>query len=93
MSGRSVVDTNVLVVANGRASHVGIRCQLRCVHELRRLAREGVVCVDDKWLIMREYLKRTGHKGPAEPGTAFYKQYLAEDARPKPGPVGPGRTP
>ena len=73
MTDRAVVDTNVLVVANGRDTHVEDSCQLRCVEELARLLREEVVCVDDKWLIMREYEKRTRQKGQARPGTVFYK--------------------
>ena len=73
MTGRSVVDTNVLVVADGRATQVDEACQLSCVEELARLSREEVVCVDDKWLIMGEYEKRTIRKGQAGPGTVFYK--------------------
>ena len=73
MTDRSVVDTNVLVVANGRATHVDEACQLSCVDELARLAREEVVCVDDKWLIMREYQSRTKQDGQTRPGSAFYK--------------------
>ena len=73
MTNRAVVDTNVLVVANNRDTHVEVSCQLRCVEELARLAREEVVCVDDKWLIMREYEHRTRQKGQPTPGTVFYK--------------------
>ncbi len=73
MIGRSVVDTNVLVAANGRDTHVDEGCQESCVEELKRLAREEVVCVDDKGLIMGEYGKRIAHAGQAGPGTIFYK--------------------
>lgn len=59
MTDRAVVDTNVLVVANGRATHVDEACRLSCVDELARLARNEVVCVDDKVLILREYERRT----------------------------------
>ena len=74
MTGRSVVDTNVLVVANGRATQVDQTCQLSCVEELARLTREEVVCVDDRGLIMREYERRTSDRGQAGPGTVFFKQ-------------------
>ena len=73
MTGRAVVDTNVLVAANGRATQVEVACQLQCVDELARIAREEVVCVDDKGLILREYRRRTGKDGQAKPGTVFYK--------------------
>lgn len=74
MTDRSVVDTNVLVAANGRSTHVDIECQLNCVEELARLKREDVVCIDDKWLIMREYERRVGASQQAGPGTVFYKE-------------------
>lgn len=73
MTGGTVVDTNVLVAANGRATHVEASCQLRCVVALERLSREKVVCVDDKGLIMREYESSTRQKGQIRPGTAFFK--------------------
>ncbi len=78
MTDRAVVDTNVLVAANGRDTHVEESCQLRCVEELARLAREElareeVVCVDDRWLIMREYENRTRQTGQPRPRTVFYK--------------------
>lgn len=72
--GRSVVDTNVLVAANGGDTHVDEACQLTCVDELARLVRERVVCVDNRGLIMREYGRRTTRPGQAGPGTVFYKQ-------------------
>lgn len=74
MTDRAVVDTNVLVVANGWDTHVEASCQLRCVDELARISREEVVCVDDKSLIMGEYERRTNQKGQAGPGTVFFKQ-------------------
>ena len=73
MTERAVVDTNVLVAANGRDTHVDISCQRRCEEELARILREEVVCIDDKWLILREYQTRIAHKGQPGPGTVFFK--------------------
>ena len=73
MNDRAVVDTNVLVAANGRATHADKACQLTCVDELARLAREEVVCIDNRWLIMREYERRTAPSGQPGLGTAFFK--------------------
>jgi predicted nucleic acid-binding protein len=84
VTGRAVVDTNVLVAANGWDTHVDMVCQLSCVEELSRMRREEVVCVDDKGLIMREYERRTAHKGQARPGTVFYKhvwQQMGDSSR------------
>ena len=41
--------------------------------ELARLAREDVVCVDDKFLILGEYGRRIGQRGQEKSGTVFYK--------------------
>ena len=72
MTGKVVVDTNVLVAANGQDTHVDVGCQLSCVEELARLKGHEVVCVDDKWLIMGEYEQRITGRGQKGPGTAFY---------------------
>ena len=74
MTNRAVVDTNVLVAANGGDTHVEIDCQSRCMEELARLAAQEVVCVDDKGLIMGEYERRVGAAQQAGPGTVFYKE-------------------
>lgn len=74
MTNRAVVDTNVLVAANGRDTHVEINCQRKCMEELARLASREVVCVDDKGLIMREYERRVTSSQQAGPGTVFYKE-------------------
>lgn len=73
MTVMAVVDTNVLVAANGRDTHVDISCQIRCADELERIAREEVVCIDDQWLIIGEYRKRVAHRGQPGPGTVFFK--------------------
>ncbi len=82
MTSRSVVDTNVLVAANGRDTHVEVSCQLKCVDELMRLSHKEVVCVDDKGLIMREYGRRTKDQGQAMPGTVFYKRIWQQMGNP-----------
>ncbi len=73
MTSRAVVDTNVLVAANGRDTHVDGACRIACVDELDRLCAEEVVCVDDKYLILGEYQRRVADMGPALPGTVFFK--------------------
>lgn len=92
MIDRSVVDTNVLVAANGRDTHVDVRCQISCVEELARLAREELVCIDNRGLIIREYYKKTIHGGQAGPGTVFYKhvfQRMGDSTRVRLVPVEP----
>lgn len=72
MTERAVVDTNVLVAANGRDTHVDSACQGSCVDELERIAREDVVCIDDRGLILGEYRRRVSHRGQPGPGTVFH---------------------
>ncbi len=70
-----VVDTNVLVAANGVGTHADADCQLACVEELRRLASNGIVCIDDQYLILGEYQQRVRmRKGQDGPGTVFFKR-------------------
>lgn len=48
MADRTVVDTNVLVVANGLATHAAMDCRLSCVGELARLQREQNMYNEEK---------------------------------------------
>ena len=67
-----VVDTNVLVVANGRATHADEACRERCVEELLRIVKHCVVVVDCCDLIVEEYLKYASFRPPGV-GDAFFK--------------------
>ena len=52
-----VVDTNVAIVANRNAdTHADEVCQLACVERLETLTKEGIVAIDDEYLILKEYL-------------------------------------
>lgn len=66
-----VIDTNVLVVANGE--HVaGIECISECVDALR-VARERTVLIDDAHRIFRQYRTYCSHSGQPGVGDAFFK--------------------
>ena len=67
-----VVDTNVLVVANGRATQADEKCHERCVEELERIAKHCVVVVDCCDLIVEEYMKHASFR-PLGVGDAFFK--------------------
>lgn len=44
----AVIDTNVLIVANGRESpQASAECILACVHHLQGLVKQGTVVIDD----------------------------------------------
>jgi len=68
-----IVDTNVLVVANGKASHVGIECEKACLEKLIRIRNNGRVLVDQSDFILAEYKRHLSHSGQPGLGDAFFK--------------------
>ena len=81
-----VVDTNVAIAANGRDTHAGIRCRLKCMREIRTLVEDRVVAVDDKGLIIQEYKNHLNFSGAPGVGDAFLRhvfnsQYLEGQVR------------
>ncbi|HUS93536.1 MAG TPA: hypothetical protein VM695_16890 [Phycisphaerae bacterium] len=67
-----VVDTNVAVVANGRAEQAGQSCVLACVEALRAV-RRGRLVIDDALRILTEYRKNLRMSGEGGPGNAFMR--------------------
>ncbi len=70
-----VVDTNVLVVANGGHERASEECQLACVEALLA-AREGPVLIDSRGLILQEYGKKVAYYRPPRVGNEFYRWLL-----------------
>ena len=68
-----VVDTNVALAANGKASHAPIECQLNCVETLQRIVERDLVVVDDKGFILNEYHDRLNFNGQPGVGDYFYR--------------------
>ena len=68
-----VFDTNVAAVANGRAFHAGLRCQLTCLERLKSVAAGEVVAIDDRDSNLGEYTKRLNFSGMPGVGDAFFK--------------------
>ena len=68
-----VVDTNVLVVANGRKTHADERCQDNCRKKIESVLRDGVIAIDDKNEILNEYGRHLTDSGMSGLGNAFYK--------------------
>ena len=67
-----VVDTNVLVAANGWGTHADEKCHERCVEELEHVVKHCVVVVDCCDLIVEEYMRHASF-GPLGVGDAFFK--------------------
>ena len=68
-----VVDTNVAIAANGRRTHAGDGCQLRCIEELEDTCAERVVILDDGGLIFDEYRAHLNFAGEPGVGDKFFK--------------------
>ncbi len=78
-----IVDTNVLIVANGSTEDVGLECRENCI-ELLEAATDGevVVVVDSDFRIIGEYNKQQYLQQPG-PGQAFLKWILRNRSNPK----------
>ena len=71
-----VIDTNVAVAANGRATHADRQCQLACVEKLASLVARDVVAIDDQRAILDEYRINLRSSGMPGTGDMFYKHVL-----------------
>lgn len=72
----TVVDTNVVLVANGQHADVSPECVKACVLALQGVMRSGTLVLDDGFLILSEYLNKTQPKKSNRPGDAFVKWAL-----------------
>lgn len=71
MPNKFVIDTNVLVVAEGRCKEANLECIESCVNALDELKTDGVVCVDAARLIIREYQRNLNSNGGRQPSFGF----------------------
>ncbi|MCU7933870.1 MAG: hypothetical protein KZQ99_03195 [Candidatus Thiodiazotropha sp. (ex Dulcina madagascariensis)] len=72
----AVVDTNVVLVANGQHKDVSPDCVSFCARELQDIMRSGKLALDDGFLILLEYQNKTQSKKGNRPGDAFVKWAL-----------------
>ncbi|WP_196780180.1 hypothetical protein [Aeromonas hydrophila] len=56
---KAVIDTNVLLVANGLHGDVSGACVEECVKRLEAMDRTGITVIDDGFRILGEYLHKT----------------------------------
>lgn len=71
-----VVDTNVILVANGQHPGVSSECQARCAHWLDELMATGRVALDAGFEIVREYQHKTHASDGSGKGDAFLRWVL-----------------
>jgi predicted nucleic acid-binding protein len=82
MTAKFVIDTNVAISANGRETHVSLKCQLACIEWLEN-CRNIFITLDENGLIMNEYEKHLNYSGQPGVGDMFFKylhdnQYVEE---------------
>ena len=72
----SVVDTNVINVANGSHGEVSPECVIACVERLNELMKFGVLVLDDRNRILLEYQKKTSPRSAKGVGDLFVQWAL-----------------
>lgn len=72
----TVIDTNVLLVANGNHADVSDECRIACINKLLVCRTSGIIVIDAGFLILQEYLKRTFPNQPKGVGDEFLKWLL-----------------
>lgn len=73
---KAVIDTNVLLVANGQHADVSPECVAECVQRLQSLQVQGITVIDDGYRILAEYQKKTRVNPPKGVGDVFLKWLL-----------------
>ena len=68
-----VVDTNVLISANGRNIHADDICQLACIRKINTIREAQTVYLDEQNLIFNEYKNHLHFSGEPGVGDAFFK--------------------
>lgn len=79
---KAVIDTNVLLVANGQHAEVSPGCVIECVRRLQAMERAGVTVIDDGFRILGEYQHRTSLNPPKGVGDVFLKWLLRQTGNP-----------
>ena len=80
---KAVIDTNVLLVANGQHPDVSAACVATCVERLQTMQAEGTVVLDNGHRILGEYLHKTQANRPRGVGDLFLKWLLRNEANPQ----------
>lgn len=81
---KAVIDTNVLLVANGTHADVSVSCVEECVRRLQAMQSNGTVVIDDAFRIVGEYHSKNQPNAQKGVGNVFLKwllQNLANAAR------------
>ncbi|MGH0033927.1 MAG: hypothetical protein ACQGVK_02750 [Myxococcota bacterium] len=69
----AVVDTNVLVAANGNTTQADAICELQCIEELEAIKSSGTVALDMAGEILEEYSRYCAWSGSPGVGDEFFR--------------------
>ncbi|NQS98393.1 MAG: hypothetical protein HQ591_08065 [candidate division Zixibacteria bacterium] len=70
-----VVDTNVPLAAN-KKSWVSNECVIECMRVIEVIMKRGRIVLDDKWIIIKEYMNKLSPSGQPGVGDMFLKWVL-----------------
>jgi predicted nucleic acid-binding protein len=79
---RAVIDTNVILVANGAHAETSEDCRATCFERLARMARRGRCVIDEGYEILEEYLRKTEPHTSRRAGDVFLKWLLNNQHNP-----------
>ena len=68
-----VLDTNVAVVSNGKTEQASWDCVDNCISAIRRVQESQILLLDDRGLILHEYMRNLNMSGQPGLGDAFFK--------------------
>lgn len=71
-----VIDTNVLLVANGSHANASDACRKVCIQRLLVQQSSGVTVIDDDYRVLSEYQNKTRPNQPKGVGDVFLKWLL-----------------
>ncbi|MFC4589796.1 hypothetical protein [Sphaerisporangium corydalis] len=80
---RAVVDSNVLIVANGKSSHSSTECVIAATEFLSYGEKNAVIVLDSSWLIFDEYRKYCSFRGQPGAGDRFFLHLHQTQADPR----------
>ncbi|MGH8122614.1 MAG: hypothetical protein ACREPT_07555 [Rudaea sp.] len=75
-----VIDTNVLLVANGDHFDVSPECVTACVQRLQHAKKQALIIVDDGYRILSEYQNKLNPNRGKGVGDVFLKWLLQQHA-------------
>lgn len=75
-----VVDTNVLLAANGAHDDLDPKCVETCVTRLANIQKSDKVVIDDQYKLLSEYMNKIDIRRGKKPGDVFLKWILVNQA-------------